>query len=52
MPSSLKPELSITQIPGWNATHQYLLSLKLALLAESIRDEVVYFSEEVETPFR
>ncbi len=52
MPSSLKPELSIVQIPDWNVTHQYLLSSKLDILAESVRDETVDFSEEVETPFR
>ena len=52
MPSSLKPELSITQIPDWNITHQYVLSSKLDILPESVRDEVIYFSEEVETPFR
>jgi len=52
MPSSLKPELSITQIPDWNVTHQYILSSKLDILPEFVRDEVVHFSEEVETPFR
>ncbi len=52
MPSSLKPELSITQIPDWNVTHQYILFTKLDILPESIRDEVVDFLEEVETPFR
>lgn len=52
MPSSLKPELSISQIPDWNVTHQYILSSKLDILPESVRDEVVDFSEEVETPFR
>ena len=52
MPSSLKPELSITQIPDWDTTHQYILSSKLDILAESVRGEVVYFSEKVETPFR
>ena len=34
MPSSLKPELSISQIPDWNVTHQYLLSSKLDILPE------------------
>ena len=52
MPSSLKPELSIVQIPDWNVTHQYLLSSKLDILPETVRDEVVTFSEEVEVPFR
>ncbi len=52
MPSSLKPELSITQAPDWNIAHPYILFTKLDILPESIRDEVVYFSEEVETPFR
>jgi len=52
MPSSLKPELSITQILDWNVTHQYILSSKFDILPESVRDEDVYFSEEVETPFR
>ncbi len=52
MPSSLKPELSISQITDWNITHQYILSSKLDILPESVRDEVVDFSKEVETPFR
>ena len=52
MPSSLKPELSITQIPDWDISHRYILLSKLDILPESVRDEVVYFSEEVETPFR
>ena len=52
MPSSLKPELSITQIPDWDISHRYILLPKLDILPESVRDEVVYFSEEVETPFR
>jgi len=52
MPSSLKPELSITQIPDRDIIHQYMLLSKLDILPESVRDEVVYFSEEVETPFR
>jgi len=52
MPSSLKPELSITQILDWNVTHQYILSSKFDILPESVRDEDVYFSKEVETPFR
>ena len=52
MPSSLKPELSITQTPDWNITHRYILLSKLDILPESVRDEVIYFSEEVETPFR
>ncbi len=52
MPSSLKPELSVTQIPGRDIAQRYLLLSKLDILPESIRDEVVYFSEEVETPFR
>jgi len=52
MPSSLKPELNILQIPDWNITHQYILSSKLDILPESVRDEVVDFSEEVVTPFR
>ena len=52
MPSSLKPELSIAQIPDWNITHQYILSSKLDILPESVRDEVVDFSKEVETSFR
>ncbi len=52
MPSSLKPELSISQIPDWNVTHQYILSSKLDILPETVRDEVVDFSEEVEIPFR
>ncbi len=52
MPSSLKPELSITQIPDWDISHRYILLSKLDILPESVRGEVVYFSEEVETPFR
>ena len=52
MPSALKPELSVTQIPDWDITHRSILLYKLDILHESVRDEVVYFSEEVETPFR
>ena len=52
MPSSLKPELSITQTPDWDIAHPYILFTKLDILPESIRDEVIYFPEEVETPFR
>jgi hypothetical protein len=52
MPSSLKPVLSIAQIPDWNITHHYILSSKLDILPESVRDEVIEFSEEVEIPFR
>lgn len=52
MPASLKPELNIAQIPDWDITHQYVLSSKLDILPESIRDEVVEFSEESVTPFR
>jgi len=32
IPSSLKPELNITQIPDWDITHQYVLSSKLPIL--------------------
>ncbi len=52
MPSSLKPELNITQIPGRDIIHRYMLLSKLDILPESVRDEFIYFSEEVETPFR
>ncbi len=52
MPSSLKPELSITQIHDWDITHRSILLYKLDILPESVRDEVVPFPEEVETPFR
>jgi len=52
MPSSLNPELSITQTPDWDIAHPYILFTKLDILPESIRDEAIYFSEEVETPFR
>lgn len=52
MPASLKPELNITQIPDWDITHQYILSSKLDILPESVRDEIINFSKEAETPFR
>ena len=52
MPSSLKPELSITQIPGRDITHRYILLSKLDILPESVRDEFIGFPEDAETPFR
>jgi hypothetical protein len=52
MPSSLKPELSITQVSDWDITHRYILLSKFDILPESVRVEVIYFPEEVETPLR
>lgn len=43
-PTTLKPELSITQIPDWDVIRQYISS-KLDILPESIRDEVVHFQQ-------
>ncbi|GAX62548.1 DNA-directed RNA polymerase, beta subunit [Candidatus Scalindua japonica] len=51
IPLSQKPELRITQIPEWNVIQKYILS-KLDISPESIRDEVINFSEETETSFK